>query len=123
MAYIKRFGIRRKIYINPLSSLNEKFYKGGILFQCLYDNKKRDVFAAGGRYDRLIQDFLPKTQGRAPDHHAVGFSLAWERLVVSMLRFQKTTSTKYLKNPDGDSGGLWLTRRVKQHPNHSNIVD
>lgn len=112
VTYLKRFGVKRKIYINPLGSLNEKFYKEGLLFQCLYDNKKRDVFAAGGRYDRLIRDFVPKTQGRASEHHAVGFNLAWERLVVSMLRFQKTASTKYLKNSDSESRGLWATRRV-----------
>ena len=49
--YLKRFGIQRKIYLSPLSTYNEKFYRGGVLFQCLYDQKRRDVFAAGGRYD------------------------------------------------------------------------
>lgn len=112
VTYMKRFGVKRKIYINPLGSLNEKFYREGLLFQCLYDNKKRDVFAAGGRYDSLIRDFVPKTQGRASERHAVGFNMAWERLVVSMLRFQRTASTKYLKNSDSESRGLWATRRV-----------
>lgn len=112
LTYLKRFGITRKIYINPLSSLNEKFYRGGVLFQCLYDNKKRDVFAAGGRYDRLIQELGPKSQNRSSTNHAVGFNLAWERLVVSMLRFQRTSSKRYLKSPDGINRGLWATRRV-----------
>ncbi|KAI9875262.1 MAG: hypothetical protein M1830_008699 [Pleopsidium flavum] len=109
--YLKRFGITRKIYINPLSSLNEKFYRGGLLFQCLYDNKKRDVFAAGGRYDHLIRDFLPKSQGRALDRHAVGFNLGWERLVASLLRFQKTATKRFMKNSEGEYRGLWATRR------------
>ena len=96
--YLKRFKITRRIYINPLSSLNEKFYRGGILFQCLYDNKKRDVFAAGGRYDRLIREFAPRAKGRGMDRHAVGFNLGWEKLVVAMLRFQKTAAKKFLKH-------------------------
>ncbi|KAI9829616.1 MAG: hypothetical protein M1826_005506 [Phylliscum demangeonii] len=50
-AYAKQFNIQRKIYLSPLSSFNAKFYTGGLLFQCLYDGKKRDVFAAGGRFD------------------------------------------------------------------------
>lgn len=37
---------------------------GGILFQCLYDTKKREVLAAGGRYDRLIEENRPKVQGK-----------------------------------------------------------
>ena len=112
VTYLKRFDVTRKTYVNPLSSLNEKFYRGGLLFQCLYDNKKRDVFAAGGRYDRLIRDFLPKSQGRALDRHAVGFNLGWERLVASMLRFQKTATKRFLKDSEGACRGLWATRRV-----------
>jgi translation initiation factor 2-alpha kinase 4 len=50
IAYLKLFGVHRKVYVNPLGTHNERFYRGGILFQCLYDTKKRDVFAAGGRY-------------------------------------------------------------------------
>lgn len=108
--YLKRFGIQRKIYLSPLSTYNEKFYRGGVLFQCLYDQKRRDVFAAGGRYDSLIADHKPRMRGaagtgmvhhlnhqhhgwhshththssRVVEAHAVGFSLSWEKLLKSM---------------------------------------
>lgn len=50
IAYLRQFGVHRTIYVNPLGTYNEKFYKGGIMFQCIYDSEKRNVFAAGGRY-------------------------------------------------------------------------
>lgn len=78
--YAKRFGITTKVYVNPLNSLKESFYVGGIMFSCLYDKKVRDVFAAGGRYDHLVKDQRPKIGGQPGERHAVGFSLAWERL-------------------------------------------
>lgn len=84
--YLKQFYVRRKIFISPLSSFNEKFYTSkcffipgayihfrhnrltdldGVMFQCLYDTKRRDVLAAGGRYDRLIDEHRPKLQGQS----------------------------------------------------------
>ncbi|RDA82916.1 hypothetical protein CP532_6051 [Ophiocordyceps camponoti-leonardi (nom. inval.)] len=78
--YVKRFGLKTKVYINPLNSYKENFYVGGILFSCLYDNKARNVFAAGGRYDHLVKDQRPKIGGQPGEKHAVGFTLAWERL-------------------------------------------
>jgi len=68
LGYMKQFNVRRKVYISPLSCFNEKFYTGGILFQCLYDTKRRDVLAAGGRYDRLVEDLRSKV----PQSRAIG---------------------------------------------------
>jgi translation initiation factor 2-alpha kinase 4 len=50
ISYLRLFGVHRKVYVNPLGTHNDKFYRGGILFLCIYDTKRRDVFAAGGRY-------------------------------------------------------------------------
>lgn len=117
--YLKRFGIQRKIYLSPLSTYNEKFCRGGMLFQCLYDQKRRDVFAAGGRYDSLITDHRPRMRGaagagmvhhhnhqlygchnhththssRQVEAHAVGFSLSWEKLLTSMSRHHRNLAT------------------------------
>lgn len=81
--YCRRFGVRRKVYINPLSSFNDKFYRGGVIFQCIFDNKKRDVLAAGGRYDSLIES--QKVSAETSKLHAVGISIAWDRIVTSMV--------------------------------------
>ena len=105
--YLDRFSVKRKIYINPLSSFNDKFYRGNFLFQCIVDKRHRDVFAAGGRYDGLILEHRsnPKIEKR----HAVGFNLGWERLFTSMAQHQK--NPKVLKNFEEDAGNQWLPRR------------
>ncbi|KAI0840142.1 serine/threonine-protein kinase gcn2 [Hypoxylon sp. FL0890] len=102
--YTKRLGVHAKIYINPLSSVKENFFSGGMLFQCLYDKKFKDVFAAGGRYDSLIKAHRPKI-GEGP--HAVGFSLAWEKLA----RMPKTGGKAFLKKPEEEIPGIFNTRR------------
>ncbi|KAI0167015.1 serine/threonine-protein kinase gcn2 [Hypoxylon sp. FL1284] len=95
--YTERLGVRAKIYINPLSSVKENFFSGGMLFQCLYDKKVKDVFAAGGRYDSLIKAHRPRIR-EGP--HAVGFSLAWEKLA----RLPKTG--KFLKKSEDEVQGI-----------------
>ena len=107
--YLLRFSVKRKVYISPLSSFNDKFYRGNILFQCIYDSKKRDVFAAGGRYDRLIMEH--RSTSKIEDRHAVGFNLGWERLLTSMVRYQKSSSKHFLKEPEEGSRSQWTPRR------------
>jgi translation initiation factor 2-alpha kinase 4 len=110
--YLKQLDVQSKIFINPLGSLKEKFYKGGILFSCLYDTKRRDVFAAGGRYDSLIREHRPRIGGQSEDRHAVGFSLAWEKLSTSMARFQSSSAKGFLKKTEEEVHGIWTGRRV-----------
>ena len=105
--YAKRFKVTSKLYINPLSSFRENFYKGGILFTCQFDRKNKDVFAAGGRYDHLIREHrITKPGSSEEERHAVGFSLAWEKIA----HIQKTGG-KYLKKND-DRGSGFFQRRV-----------
>lgn len=111
---LKLFGVRRKIYICPLSSFNEKFFTGGILFQCIHDKKNRDVFAAGGRYDKLIDAHRHRGQLMSAACYAVNASIAWDRLISLMLRHQKnsTTSSFLKKGADESSAAASLTKRV-----------
>lgn len=94
--------------MNPLGSLKENFYRGGVLFSCLYDRKIRDVFAAGGRYDSLIRENRPRIGGHSEERHAVGFNLAWEK----MARFPKQNSKTFLKKAEEEFQGIWNTKRV-----------
>jgi translation initiation factor 2-alpha kinase 4 len=110
--YTKLFGIRNKIYVNPLGSLKEKFCKGGIIFSCLYDRKVRDVFAAGGRYDSLIRQYRHRTGNESC--HAVGFNLAWEKIA----RLPKAGPKGFLKKPEEELPGAWNTKRVSTHILH-----
>ncbi|KAL2025032.1 hypothetical protein VTK56DRAFT_34 [Thermocarpiscus australiensis] len=108
--YTKKFGVCNKIYIAPLSSLNEAFFRGGILFACVYDKKVKDVFAAGGRYDSLIKEHRPKIAGRFEERHAVGFSLNWEKQLARQV--PKTTGKAFLKKAaEEEAQGIFSTKR------------
>jgi eukaryotic translation initiation factor 2-alpha kinase 4 len=113
VSYIQGFEVKRKVYVNPLSSLNEKFFRGSVLFQCVFDSKRRDVFAAGGRYDQLIQEFSPKILSGRSQSHAVGFNLSLDRLSTSMFEYLKDTNRTSLKHTESELGGFWRTRRVR----------
>lgn len=107
--YAKRFGVSTKIYVSPLNSLKESFYTGGLLFSCLYSKKVKDVFAAGGRYDALIKEQRPKMGGNFDERHAVGFSIAWERLA----RIPKSGGKAFLKKMEDDSNSLANPKRCE----------
>jgi translation initiation factor 2-alpha kinase 4 len=108
--YTKRLRVGTKLYINPLNSLKENFYTGGILFSCLYDKKVKDAFvvAAGGRYDHLIKEQRPKIGSQFNERHAVGFYLPWERLA----RVPKPGSKSFLKRHEDETTGIFNARRV-----------
>ncbi|KAI0024443.1 anticodon binding domain of tRNAs-domain-containing protein [Xylariomycetidae sp. FL0641] len=100
--YTKRYGVTTKLYINPLSCHATDFFSGGTFFQCVYDRKCRDILAVGGRYDSLIQANRPKTgaQGNAP--RAVGFSMAWEKIVNELPKVgSKPSPKKSVEEPQG----------------------
>ncbi|KAF2999347.1 hypothetical protein E8E13_005709 [Curvularia kusanoi] len=115
--YSKLWNVKRKVYLCPLSSFNEKFYSGGILFQCLFDTKQRLVLAAGGRYDKLIEEYRPKGPGynrTGTGYHAVGVNIGWDRLVSSMTRYLKKPekSTFLKKHVEEDTPAIsWMPRR------------
>ncbi|KAG3181089.1 hypothetical protein PC129_g25400, partial [Phytophthora cactorum] len=75
---------------------------------CLYDKKVKDVFAAGGRYDHLIKEQRPKMGGQFSERHAVGFSLAWERLA----RVPKAGGKSFLKRVEDEANAIFNARRV-----------
>lgn len=112
---MKNLKVRRPLYWSPLSCFNDKFYRDAIMFQCLFDTKKRDVLAAGGRYDTLVEDLRPKfgpsSSGRK--YHAVGISLAWNRLIASMSRHVRQSGSSFLKKSEQAAAipSHWLPRR------------
>lgn len=116
VAYLQNFDVKRKVYMNPLGSLNDKFFRGSILFQCVFDSKRRDVFAAGGRYDSLVQEFRPKVLASRSQTHAVGFNLSWDRLSSAMLEYLGTPAKTPAKSFDMEAGAFWKTRRVSRMP-------
>ena len=109
--YLVRFNVRRKIYISPLSSYNEKFYRGNLLFQCMYDQKRRSVLAAGGRYDYLIRALQPMSL-RKKHIRAVGFQLAWTGLCTDLARYlTKLAKSKIKRKAEHSSNRTWATHK------------
>ncbi|EFQ88206.1 hypothetical protein CFE70_001607 [Pyrenophora teres f. teres 0-1] len=115
--YMKLWNVKRKVYISVLSSFNERYYSGGILFQCLFDTKQREVLAAGGRYDKLIEEYRPRGPSHAHPpaaYHAVGVNLGWDRLVASMSRYiKKPEKSNFMrKHAEEDTPSIsWMPRR------------
>ncbi|KAK0636270.1 anticodon binding domain of tRNAs-domain-containing protein [Bombardia bombarda] len=108
--YAKRFGVKNKIYISPLSSIHEAFFRGGVLFACLYDTKVKHVIAAGGRYDSLIREHRPKIRSRVEERHAVGFSLNWENELAKPV--PRTTGKAFLKKAaEEEAQDIFSTKR------------
>nr|POE76203.1 eif-2-alpha kinase gcn2 [Quercus suber] len=92
--------VQRNIYISPLGSVHARFYEGGILFQCVLERKSsRNVLAAGGRYDGLIQAHR-SMDGRAACRGAVGVSIGLDPIIAHMAKqdAERTKST-FLKDP------------------------
>ena len=116
LAYLQAFDVKRKVYINPLGSLNDKFFRGSILFQCVFDSKRRDVFAAGGRYDSLVKEFRPKVLTSRSHTHAVGFNLSWDKLNSVMLDYLRGSAKSSLKQTETEIGAFWRARRVSRTP-------
>ncbi|KAI9374936.1 anticodon binding domain of tRNAs-domain-containing protein [Aspergillus egyptiacus] len=108
VAYLQRFEVKRKIYVNPLGSVNDKFFRGSILFQCVFDTKQRKVLAAGGRYDSLVQEFYPSGRSQT---HAVGFNLGWDAINYFMINYIRAPTRASVKLTEPEGGDLWRTRK------------
>ncbi|AMD19196.1 HBR295Wp [Eremothecium sinecaudum] len=97
--FLKSLGVVMNVVLAPLSNYNSGFYKGGIMFQAVYDNgKSRSIVAAGGRYDSLIS-YIARPSGGKISHikRAVGFNLAWETIFVTVQNYFKLASGKKTK--------------------------
>lgn len=93
MEHASQLSVYRSVYVMPLSSFNGHFYKGGVLFQCLHERKTSwDIFAAGGRYDSLIEAQQPMGPSISVPK-AVGISIALDRL-VSFAAKESTAGSK-----------------------------
>ncbi|KAL9125452.1 MAG: hypothetical protein Q9217_005350 [Psora testacea] len=110
VTYLARFNVRRKVYLSPLSSYNEKFYRSNLLFQCLHDRKRRAVFAAGGRYDSLIRDHQPLSS-RGSSIQAVGFQMTWSGLCTGMMSYLNEQVKSKAKRKSQLDKFSWNTRR------------
>lgn len=98
--FLKPLDVTRNIIIAPLSNYNSSFYRGGIMFQAVYDDGSvRNLVAAGGRYDNLISYFARPSgdKGNINTQRAVGFNLAWETIFGIARNYFKLTKGSVVK--------------------------
>ncbi|QPG74822.1 hypothetical protein FOA43_002158 [Brettanomyces nanus] len=84
--YLRLFKVNLTVEVCPFSGYNASFYRGGIMFTAIYEDKRRSIICAGGRYSFLIGSLARnKAPGSLPN--AVGLRLAWDFLYNSMKRY------------------------------------
>ncbi|KAF9926747.1 hypothetical protein FBU30_003741 [Linnemannia zychae] len=126
ITYCKTLGVRHKILFSPLLMYNNQYYKGGMMFQAVDDAKRKNILAAGGRYDSLIQQFRhPVIGGPHRKVYAVGVNIAMQKIIATMTQYQSEhfryfVSNKSRGNSNGGTGsghddeksfGLWAPKR------------
>lgn len=97
--FLQPLEVTRNVVLSPLSNYNYAFYRGGIMFQAVYnDGSTRSMIAAGGRYDNLISYFArPSEQKTSHMKRAVGFNLAWETMFSIAQSYFKLISNHRVK--------------------------
>ncbi|PRT54105.1 eIF-2-alpha kinase GCN2 [Wickerhamiella sorbophila] len=81
----RKYGVTYPIYIAPMSNFQPKFYSQGIMFQLIYEDSKKFIVAAGGRYDSLVRQFRHQVLDRnTPLARVVGFNLAADVVLNQM---------------------------------------
>lgn len=97
------------------------------MFQAVDDAKRKNILAAGGRYDSLIQQFRhPVIGGPHRKVFAVGVNIAMQKIIGAMSQYQSehfryfVASNKSRGNSNGGAGsghddeksfGLWAPKR------------
>ncbi|KAF8983829.1 hypothetical protein BGZ46_009397 [Entomortierella lignicola] len=105
VTYCKNLGVRHKIVFSPLLMYNNQYYKGGMMFQAVDDAKRKNILAAGGRYDSLIQHFRhPVIGGPHRKIFAVGVNLAMQKFVTAISQYQSEHFRHFLTNSKSNRG-------------------
>jgi translation initiation factor 2-alpha kinase 4 len=87
-------GVSRRILVSPLLCFKHELHIGGICFQSrLQKSKRRDVFAEGGRYDRLLE-VLASPGSRQIERSLVGATFAVSKLSRALASMNAGGSTK-----------------------------
>ncbi|ODV82703.1 hypothetical protein CANARDRAFT_30621 [[Candida] arabinofermentans NRRL YB-2248] len=86
--YLEIFGVKLQVEVQPFNGYNLSFYRGGVMFAAVYEDKFRSVICAGGRYDNLIST-LARNKSTSSLPRSVGLRLAWDFFFSSMKRYQE----------------------------------
>lgn len=109
ISYLQEMNVTKRIYFAPLSNYNSHFYKSGIMFQLVCEDKKRVLLAAGGRYDSLVKRFRHPSLDKGPAPRAVGFNMSSDRLMDYLMAYRDLSLKKQSKK-----SSKFLTSEAKQ---------
>lgn len=102
IGHLKTFDVRAKIIVDMSLAYNMNYYNGMMFQVVLNSQKKFDVIAAGGRYDKLISTFRHPALSTQPIH-GVGVNIAIEKIAGYVLACEsEIVSKKAFKNYDTD---------------------
>lgn len=88
ISYLEKFEVDLTIEINPFCGYNAHFYKSGLMFVIVHEEKFKSVIGAGGRYGGLITE-LARNKSPKSLPNAVGLRVAWDFLFNSMKKYQE----------------------------------
>lgn len=112
VATARFFGVQRRFIFSPLLAQSSSLYKGGVLFTIVRAGKRRDVVAAGGRYDALLKHFANPSAASSAPLHGVGVQMAVGKLTLGLSKYQEVQVPKLLSRTEEErSFGLYTPRR------------
>ncbi|TKY88600.1 hypothetical protein EX895_002589 [Sporisorium graminicola] len=112
VATARFFGVQRRFLFSPLLAQSNSLYKGGVLFTVVRAGKRRDVVAAGGRYDTLLKHFANPSAASSAPLHGVGVQMAVGKLTLGLSKYQEVQVPKLLSRAEEErSFGLYTPRR------------
>ncbi|EEB05173.1 PEK/GCN2 protein kinase Gcn2 [Schizosaccharomyces japonicus yFS275] len=116
MSFAKELQLSFPVYFAPLCVYNLNFYTGGVMFQAINTIDHSDVVIAGGRYDALVRQYDPPLLRTARRKHAVGITVALEKLVHSMTRYVHSSLKKSMRGKKFSTSTIplnnWIPRRL-----------
>ncbi|XP_012935952.1 eIF-2-alpha kinase GCN2 isoform X1 [Aplysia californica] len=86
LSHATSLGLKLEVLVSLGLIYNPQQYSG-VVFQVMCDNRKkkrvvREVLAAGGRYDKLIERFVSPLHSTSRPGHGVGVSISFDKLVA-----------------------------------------
>ncbi|RIB06418.1 kinase-like domain-containing protein [Gigaspora rosea] len=115
LTYTQCLDVRHNITFVPLLTYNNHYYKNGMIFQTV-DSSRKDLIAAGGRYDSLIQKFRPPIASGVSVRQqifAVGVNIAVQKIVIALENYQIAISKMIQKKKleEERSFGFWAPKK------------
>ncbi|KAJ1652233.1 eukaryotic translation initiation factor 2-alpha kinase [Dispira simplex] len=111
---IQMFHLKHRLVYCPLLVNNYAYYRDHFFFQLVIDGKKREVLATGGRYDRLVEHFLPPNKKvRGTFVAAAGANIAIQKIIFEVASYQSSflRSLTFKHDTVPASFGIWSRKR------------